>query len=170
MTGAGGHGRPAGGTAPLETAWALVWIDARAARIVRWQDGLRETVLLSDVPVHRRSTGHVRHDPSIRHGGGGGVPQTADEPHRLEHVRRFVESVAAVVPPDEHVEILGPGTMRQRLATFLREADTRHGRVRTVRTAAAQRMTDPELGARARELAGEPARRQRPPAAGGGTA
>ncbi|HSL76351.1 MAG TPA: hypothetical protein VK867_05360, partial [Candidatus Limnocylindrales bacterium] len=50
---------------------ALVWIDAREATIVRVSgDGATVRRLESEVPAHHRSTGHVRHEPSVRHGGG----------------------------------------------------------------------------------------------------
>lgn len=139
-----------------------MWIDAESASVTRWRDGVETIRLVSDVPVHRRSTGHVRHDAGIRHGGGG-APQSAGEPHRLEHVRRFLELVAGVIPLDQDVEILGPGTMRYRLTVLLREHDERlheqgHER-RQVHTAAATRLTARQLAARARELNGAAPRR-----------
>lgn len=93
----------------------LVWIDAREAVIVRWQhDRPRLERVESEVPAHHRATGHVRHDPGVRHGGGG-PPQTAGEPHRLEHLDRFVEQIANRLPPGDDLLILGPGTVRERL-------------------------------------------------------
>jgi hypothetical protein len=69
--------------APRHPALTLVWIDAREAVVVRWVAGTSVVERIeSDVPAHHRATGHVRHDPNVRHGGGG-VSQTAGEPHRL---------------------------------------------------------------------------------------
>lgn len=87
----------------------LVWIDARRAVIAGWHhDGVDVVRVSSDVPAHHRATGHVRHDPTVRHGGGG-RPQTAGEPHRLEHLERFVEQIASRIPSDDDVLVLGPG-------------------------------------------------------------
>lgn len=63
----------------------FVWIDSRGAVIVRWQDDRpRLERVASEVPAHHRATGHVRHDPGVRHGGG--PPQTAAAPPRLGHL------------------------------------------------------------------------------------
>jgi len=136
----------------------VVWVDARAATIVHWgvEPGLERVV--SDVPVHHRSTGHVRHEGGLLHGGGG-APQTAGEPRRLEHVRRYLDQVAARIPAEGDVEILGSGTMRYRLAVTLRHLDEHHGRQRELRTEPARRLTEAQLVARARALNGDrPAR------------
>ena len=75
-------------------ATTLVWIDAREAVIVRIR-GKRARIqhVELDVPAHHRATGHVRHDPAVRHGGGGSA-QSAGEPHRIEHLNRFVGDIA----------------------------------------------------------------------------
>lgn len=137
------------------TPCTVIWVDARAATIVRWAGEPVVERIVSDVPVHRRSTGHVRHDTGMLHGGGG-APQTAGEPRRLEHVRRYLDEVAARVPDDQDLEILGSGTMRYRLAVTVRHLDERHGRQRELRTDAAPRLTEAQLVARARELNGDP--------------
>ncbi len=138
----------------------LVWIDAREAVIVRLQ-GKRASLerVESDVPAHHRSTGHVRHDPGVRHGGGG-PPQTAGEPHRLEHLGRFVEQVARQLPEDDDLVILGPGTVREHLEHRVRELDERHGRSRGISCEAAARLTDPQLIARLRHEVGADLRRR----------
>lgn len=139
----------------------LVWIDAEEAVLVRW-DGDEAIIerVRSDVPRRRRSTGHVRHDPQVRHGGGG-TPQSAGEPRRLEHLRRFVGAVAARIQPDEDVLILGPGTVRARLEASLRELDGHIAAERRVISEASRRRTDPQLVAQLRELIGdEPPRRK----------
>lgn len=138
----------------------LVWIDAREAVIVRLQGdqtGLERVD--SEVPPHRRSTGHVRHDPAVRHGGGGS-PQTAGEPHRLEHLARFVEQIASRIAPDDDLVIIGPGTVREHLERRVSELDERHGRSRAISCEAASRLTDRQLIARLRHDAGTDLRRR----------
>ena len=84
----------------------LVWIDAREAVIASWSGGAADLKHLgSDVPARHRSTGHVRHRPAVRHGGGG-VSESALERHREEHLARFIEQVARRLPDDEDVVIL----------------------------------------------------------------
>ncbi len=86
---------------------SLVWIDAREAILVRWpEDQAQLERVESEVPARRRATGHVRHDPLIRHGGGG-LPQDAGEPRRLEYLQRFLEQVADLLPSHQDVLILG---------------------------------------------------------------
>ena len=138
----------------------VVWIDAREAVVIRWHDGQPiVNRLTSDVPAHRRATGHVRHDPAVRHGGGGSR-QTAGDPHRLEHLQRFIERVADRLAKDDDLLILGPGTVREHLERFVADADVQHLRSRAVRSEASPRLTDHQLIARLRRLAGaEPARR-----------
>jgi hypothetical protein len=137
----------------------LVWIDAREAIIVRMQaDQARIERVVSDVPAHHRATGHVRHDPGVRHGGGG--PQAAGESHRLEHLTRFVGEVADRLATDAAVLVLGPGTVPERLARQLSESDQHHGRHRVVDYEAAPRLTDRQLITRLRRFSGgEPRRR-----------
>ena len=141
-------------------ACTLVWIDANQAVIVRWRDDQAHVERLdSEVPAHHRATGHVRHDPAVRHGGGGGS-QTAGEPHRLEHLARFVEQVAGRLPPDEDLLILGPGTVREHLERSVHDVDERQGRPRAVSCEASPRRTDRQLVARLRQFEGvEPRRR-----------
>ncbi len=131
----------------------LVWLDVESATVARWIDGPRLVRLDSQVPMHHKSTGHVRHDPLCRHGGGGS-PQKAGDPHRIEHLREFVKAVAAQIPTDEDVEILGPGTVREQLAAYLQGEDRRHGHVRAVRTEPAEALTTRQLVARLRVLVG----------------
>lgn len=136
----------------------LVWIDAREARIVRWvHDAAVVERLESDVPAHRHSSGHVRHDPSIRPGGGGGSAATSGEPRRLEHLARFLETVAARVP-DGDLELIGPGTTHEKLAGVVREADPRG--LRHVDTVASAPRTNRQLVARLRRLVGHEPRRR----------
>jgi hypothetical protein len=91
----------------------LVWVDAREAAIARWRDGFaRLERITSDVPAHHRATGRVRHDPAVRHGGGG-PSQTAGEPQRLEHLARFVQKIADRLPQEEDLRDPRPGELRE---------------------------------------------------------
>jgi hypothetical protein len=138
----------------------LVWIDSREAIIVRWQNGSAEVGRVeSEVPAHRRATGHVRHDPTFRHGGGGS-PQTAGEPHRLEHLKRFVAQVANRLQPGDDLLILGPGTVHERLQRHLAHSDSHHGRHRDIASGDSARLTDRQLIARLRAFAGAETRRR----------
>lgn len=138
----------------------LVWIDAREAVIVRMQ-GERAQIerVESEVPAHHKATGHVRHDPAVRHGGGGS-PQTAGEPHRLEHLKRFVGDILSRLAAGDNLLILGPGTVHERLGRHLSESDRRHGRHRDIACEASPPMTDRQLIARLRRFAGVEPRRQ----------
>jgi hypothetical protein len=138
----------------------LVWIDAREALIIRLhRDRARIERVESEVPAHHRATGHVRHDPAVRHGGGGS-PQSAGEPHRIEHLNRFVDDIANRLVGDDDLLILGPGTVHERLARQLSERDRRHGRIRDIACEASPPLTDRQLIARLRRFAGaEPRRR-----------
>lgn len=138
----------------------LVWVDAREAVLIR-MEGDRTWIerVESEVPAHHRATGHVRHDPAVRHGGGGG-PQTAGEPHRLEHLKRFIAEVANRLPAHDPLLILGPGSVHERLMQHLTERDGHRGRQREMRCGTAPRLTDRQLIARLRRFAGvEPRRR-----------
>lgn len=142
-----------------DRASTLVWIDAREAVIVRLQaDRGRIERVASEVPGHHRSTGHVRHDPGVRHGGGG--PQSAGEPHRIEHLDRFVADIADRLAADDALLVLGPGTVHERLARQLTAGDRVHGRRREIACETSSPMTDRQLIARLRGHAGVAARRR----------
>ena len=147
-------------TADRARRGVLVWIDAREAIVVRWADGESSVVRLeSDVPAHRKSTRHVRHDPLMR-GGGGGTPLTAGEPRRLEHLDRFIQEVAEGLAGDEDVVVMGHGTVHERLATCLRGIDVQNGRSRAISVRRADRLTERQLVAELREhLGASPPRR-----------
>ncbi len=151
---------PADRQEPEAAVWTVVWIDSQDAILARWHEG-RPTVehLRSDVPAHRKATGHVRHDPTVRHGGGG-PGQSAADTRRIEHLARFLDQVAARLPDGENVAILGPGAVAEHLEQLVRDADTHHRRDRTVSCEPAGRQTDRQLVARLRRLVGAvPARR-----------
>jgi len=138
----------------------LVWIDAREAVIIRLhRDRARLERMESDVPAHHRATGHVRHDPAVRHGGGGGSPQTAGEPHRIEHLNHFVGDIANRLAADARLLVLGPGTVHERLARLLSETDEHHGRDRDITSEASPPLTDRQLIARLRRHSGGEPRR-----------
>ena len=140
---------------PVRRSWTIIWIDSLDATIGRWVDGrARIERIHSDVPAHRRATGHVRHDPATRHGGGGGAPQSAGDPRRLEHLARYLDGVARRLPDDEDLAILGPGTVREHLEHLLREDDAHHRRERTIVSEASAPLTERQLVARLRRLVG----------------
>lgn len=136
----------------------LVWIDSRDAVIARWQHGeVRLERMPSEVPPHHQVTGHVRHDPTVRHGGG--KSQTAGEPHRLEHLRRFVSQVADRVEPADDLLVLGPGTVHERLARTIADRDAHHHRRRDVACETSPPITNRQLVARLHAFAGVEPRR-----------
>ena len=140
-------------------ACVLVWIDAREAIIVRPQgDRAHVERIRSEVPPHHRATGHVRHDPAVRHGGSG--PQAAGEPHRIEHLNHFVGDIADRLAGANALLILGPGTVHERLARLLSESDDHHGRHRVIDCEASPRLTERQLMTRLRRFSGDEPRRR----------
>jgi len=138
------------------TAWTVIWIDSQEAILARWQDGRPEVEhLRSDVPAHHRTTGHVRHDPTVRHGGGG-PGQSAADARRLEHLARFLDQVGARLPETDGVAILGPGPVAEQFERQVRDADAHHRRVRPVTREPIGLQTERQLIARLRRLVGEP--------------
>jgi hypothetical protein len=136
----------------------MVWIDAHEAIVLHWLDGAAHVErLVSDVPDHRKSTGHVRHDAN-RHGGGGS-PQNAGEPRREEHLSRFIEHVTGRLPADDDVLILGPGTVREHLERRVREHDQHLLHPRTVQSRASGPRTERQLIAQLRHVVGDEAPR-----------
>lgn len=144
---------------PSAASVALVWLDAATAVVALWVDGPTIERLTSDVPSRHRSTGHLRHDPAVRHGGGGPATDLIDH-DRAERRRAFVRQVAGHVPDQADVWILGPGGTREELAAWLESLDRRAGRSRTVTTQPSGRLTERQLVARLRELSGSAPRRR----------
>jgi hypothetical protein len=138
----------------------LVWIDSREAVIVRlWEGRTRLERVESEVPAHRRATGHVRHEPAVRHGGGGS-PQKAGEPHRHEHLKRFITEIADRLAPDNELLVIGPGTVHEQLARQVAESDEHRGHPRAIVCEASPRLSDRQLIARLLRFTGvEPRRR-----------
>jgi hypothetical protein len=151
----------------------LVWIDAAKATIIRWTDGHADTTHMeSEVPDHRRATGRKRrqprHEAAVRMGGAGpslitggfGHPNPDDDSHRAEHLRRFVAEVAGQLDGDEHLLIVGTGTVREQLDRAVRERDQHQRRARAVACEASDLMSERQMVARLREWAGDPPRRR----------
>jgi len=147
----------------IDGATTLVWIDSEEAIIVRWADRATIERVRSGVEGRHRSTGHVRVEPTVRHGGGG-PSAAALERARREHLRAFVDEVIAHVPDQDDVTVVGPGVVRQCLERGLRADDRRHSRHRLVHSATSDRLTEQALVAHVRELAGDAPRRRCVPA------
>jgi hypothetical protein len=130
----------------------VVWIDAEEAIVVDRLEDPQVRWFHSDVPVHRKSTAHVRVRPTTRHGGG--LSQDAAEHDRSEHLRAFVAQVEEALAGARAVLVLGPGQVGGRLARELR----RRGGVRVERELAARR-TIPQLIERMRVVNGHPSPR-----------
>jgi len=140
-----------------EGATTLVWIDSEEAIIVRWADRATVERVRSDVPGRHRPNGHHPdgHTPTsdaMRIDRGA---MDAHERARRDELRRFVDEVACRLPDTDGVMVVGPGVLRGRLERVIRADDRHHGRARLVHSAAAERLTEQELVARVRTLAGE---------------
>jgi hypothetical protein len=136
----------------------LAWLDAEEAILLRWPgsggppaDPVAER-FSSDVPSRHRATGHVSHDP--RRPGGGGIPDDRLERRREQLLGAFLHGVAARIPPEDRVVLLGPGSAHERLAEELRAADSRARRARPIESRPAGRMTERQLQAWLRLSAG----------------
>lgn len=143
-------------SAEVVESWTVVWIDSRRALLVRW-DGTPHVVRMeSEVPPRRRGGEHVTHDAILRTMG----PPDPDG-HRSEHLRQFLQQVAARIDRRDAVEIVGHGPVHERLADLVVEQDARHGRSRKVTARPAKVLTEAQLIARVREIAGDPPPRGR---------
>jgi hypothetical protein len=139
--------------------WTLAWLDARTAVIVRCaSDGaIAVDELESDVPAHHRATGHVRR--SAAGSAPAEPPRSAGETHRLEHLRRWIEAIAEHLSPADDLAIYGPGVVARQLVGLINERDQHHRRERTVMHGRRARMSQAQLIAEVRQLAGHaPAR------------
>jgi hypothetical protein len=152
----------------VEGATTLVWIDSEEAIIVRWEDRATVERIHSAVEGRHRSSGACR----VTRAGHRGGDATADtlERARREHLRQFLDDVAAHVPEADDVTVVGPGIVRERLERSLRAEDRRCGRQRHVHSAAADRLTEQALVARVRMLAGDAPKRSRMPTGSAGAA
>jgi uncharacterized protein (DUF58 family) len=146
---------------PHDDPVTLVWIDARRAVVATWQTGEPHLeTILADIPPRDRSIGHVRLDPAIRHGGG--QRQDKLDHRRTERVREFLDRVQAAIPTQGRAVVIGPGEMRHHLLRRLRETSGAGALPREVTSEPAKPMTDSQIVARLRELAGHPAPRLKP--------
>ncbi len=137
-----------------------VWIDARAATILRWNgQSASQARIESDVPAHHRPSGGAAERGMITHGAGG--PRAAGERHRLEHVRAFLAQVRAALPVDD-VLLVGDGTLVDRLAREIVNDDAHHHRARRVAVEHSNPLSEPQLLAKVRLFAGSPPRRGAP--------
>lgn len=138
----------------------LVWIDAESAVIVTWRDHASAIErLASDVPAHQHAMPHIRHDPLVRHGGG--ASQTAMPMRRRELLARFRDRVRERLPETGAVMVVGPGPLREDFAHDVVDDDRRHRRTRSVESAPSPPLTDRQLIAMVRRLAGDEPRRRR---------
>ena len=143
-------------------AATAIWIDANGAVIERWSGGARGPAqrLVSEVPTHHKSTGHVGEPGGERHGGTG--PRSAQEGHRQEHLRTFIAQVAAVLPAEDDLLLLGDGTVVEHLARHLAGLSISKPRTRRVELMHSGPLTEGQMVARLRSFAGDPAPRQIP--------
>jgi len=142
-----------------EKGYALVWIDSKVARILRWRGRVVTDKLDSDVPPHVRGTAHVRHDPDVRHGGSGRGQDDAER-RRNEHLRAFLRAVADRLHEDVQIEILGTGTVGERLATLLRRQAARRPSPPGIVVIHSMPLTPRQLAARLRQGLGLHRRRR----------
>jgi hypothetical protein len=141
-----------------EERFALVWIDNERATILRWRGRVVTEKIVSDVPPHVGSTAHVRHDPSVRHGGSGRGQDDAER-RRNEHLRAFLHVVADRLGEDEPIEILGSGTVGERLARFIRRRTARPQSPPSIVAVHSMSLTPRQLAARLRQRLGLESRR-----------
>lgn len=144
-----------------ERPHALVWIDSKEAIVVRWEDDqARIDRVTSEVPDHRESAGHARHDPGNR--CGGGRVEDTEESRRHEFLNRFLKDVTHRLPHDADLTVLGPGETHEHLVKVIRASDVEHHHARRVAGRRSSRKTDRQLVALLRELGGEQAPRRMP--------
>jgi hypothetical protein len=143
-------------TQASDRATTLVWIDSEEAIVVRWTDRATLERIRSDVPGRHRTPDAAPVDPAIRRDGGAA---DAHERARRASMRQFLGEVAGRVPEADDVTVVGPGLLRTHLEQALRADDRHHGRRRKVHSAASGRLTDQELVAHVRLLAGDAAPR-----------
>jgi hypothetical protein len=137
----------------------VIWVDGRQAIVAFWVGYPIVSAFAADIPARHRSTGHLRHDPAVRHGGGG-VPDDRIARERAGHVARHLGRVAGAVPTTGPVLVLGPGELGEMLGARLRTADRRAHRQRPVDVKASGPLTERQLVARLRVLAGAPPKRR----------
>ena len=136
-------------TSPRTTG---VWISANSATMLRRSPELTARHRIdSTVPGRHRSTGRP---PTEEHPGGEG--------HRNEHMRTFLDQVAAALPVDDDLLLVGDGEVVEHLADHIRTDDANHGRERRIQVEKSGPITERQLLARIRTFAGSPAKRYLP--------
>jgi hypothetical protein len=142
----------------------LVWIDARQAVIVRWQDQPALEWVESGVPTRRKAVGSVRRGPARPSGGGRVGGHGTEERHRGQ-MRRFFAEVAEKVADLDHVEVIGRGLPHKEFAELLtRLAATTQDGLTVTTESLARRPSERQLAARLRRLTGrsQPRRKHGP--------
>jgi hypothetical protein len=137
----------------------VVWIDGRQAIVGHWVGYPIVAGFVADIPSRHRSTGHIRHDPAVRHGGGG-VPDDRIARDRAGHVSRYLDRVADAIPPAGPILVLGPGEIGEQLGARLRAADQHANRARPIDVERSGPLTERQLVARLRVLGGSPPKRR----------
>jgi hypothetical protein len=132
---------------------AVVWIDARHAVIVRWDDDEPLTNWIeSGVPAWRRAVGSVRRGPA-RPYGGGRVAGHGTENQYVGRMREFFSDVADRLADLDHVEVSGRGLPHQEFAALLTQlADKSDNELSVTTRPLARRPSEAQLGARLRKL------------------
>lgn len=142
-----------------ERPHALVWIDSHEAIVVRWEDDqARIERVKSMVPDHHAPTGHIRHDPAVRHDSG--QAQDAEEARRRQYMDRFLKDVTERLPAEVDLTVLGPGATHEHLVKVVRASDLEHHHARAVAGRRSSRKSDRQLVALLRELEGDEAPRR----------
>jgi hypothetical protein len=160
--GIGGSEMP-GSTTPAQLTTTLVWIDGEGAVLARWDGDATVRRIAAGIPPRHRSVGHIHRDPAVRHGGGGPVEDRIERV-RAQREKAFLAKVEAAVPPEDEVTIIGPGVIREHLARRMAASDRHHHRPRHITCEPADNLTEHQIVARLREIAGEtlPRRESRP--------
>ncbi|HET8587627.1 MAG TPA: hypothetical protein VFM74_07105 [Candidatus Limnocylindria bacterium] len=148
---------PSGGAAGPPTATedaAVVWIDARHAVVVRWDDEPVLEWIDSDVPARRRAVGSVRRGPARPHGGGR-VAGHGTENQYIGRMRQFFSEVADRLADLDHVEVAGRGLPHQEFAALLNQlADKSNNELTITTRPLTRRPSERQLAARLRRLMG----------------
>ena len=132
----------------------VIWIDARHAAVVRWDDEPVLEWIESGVPQRRKAVGAVRRGPA-RPYGGGRVGGHGTENRHLGEMRRYFSDVAEKVADLSHVEISGRGQAHQEFADLLQRLAEKANDGLTVSVRPlARRPSERQLAARLRQLAG----------------
>jgi len=133
----------------------LVWIDARHAVIVRWDDEPVLEWIESGVPPQRKAVGSVRRGPA-RPSGGGRVGGHGTEGRHREQMNRYFSEVADRLADLDHVEVIGRGQPHEQFASLLgRLADKTPDPLTVTTESLDRRPSERQLAARLRRLTGQ---------------